>query len=130
MVDDWDQGGIVGNRPAADEAPHARCGEALDYSEPLAIISQQLIAEYLGLEEQHHRFERLKEWLKRSLEGGAATEPGRWRLELEVRQQRPLTAAGLIEALGLSDEQVRRLRAAAPTRAVHDLAIRPVSGGR
>jgi hypothetical protein len=129
VVDDWGQAAVGPDGPAG-EAPYARCGEARDGNEPLGIISQQLIAEYLGLQEQHNRFERLKEWLKRSLEGGAAQVPGPWRLELVVREQRALTAAGLIAALGLSDEQVRRLKAAAPARPLRCLVVRPGTGGR
>ena len=121
MVDDWGQ---------ADVGPDGAAGEARDDKEPSGIISQQLIAEYLSLQEQHLRFERLKEWLKRSLEAGAATEPGPFRLELEVREQRALTAEALIKALGLSDAEVQRLKASAPARPLRCLVIRPDPGGR
>ena len=129
MGDEWVQVD-VGSDGAAGEAPYAQCGEALDGNEPLGMISQQLLAEYLGLEELHRRFERLKEWLKRSVEAGAATEPGPFRLELEVREQRALTAEALIKALGQSDAEVQRLKASAPARPLRCLVIRPGTGGR
>jgi hypothetical protein len=128
MDDDWVQVD-VGPDGAAGEAPYPLCGAALDPNEPLGIISQQLIAEYLGLEELHRRFERLKEWLKRSLEAGAVTEPGPFRLALELRQQRVLTPAAMANALGLSDAELQRLKASAPVRTLRCLVIRPGAGG-
>ena len=127
MGDDWVQVD-VGPDGAAGEAPYAQCGEALDGNEPLGMISQQLLAEYLGLEELHRRFERLKEWLKRSLEAGAAVEPGSFRLALELREQRVLTPAAMANALGLSDAELQRLKASAPVRTLRCLVIRPGTG--
>ena len=121
MGDDWVQ---------VDVGPDGAAGEARDDKEPWGIISQQLIAEYLGLQEQHRRFERLKEWLKRSLEAGAVTEPGPFRLALELRQQRVLTPAAMANALGLSDAELQRLKASAPARPLRCLVIRPGTGGR
>ena len=120
MVDDWGQ---------ADVGPDGAAGEARDDKEPLGIISQQLIAEYLSLQEQHRRFERLKEWLKRSLEAGAAVEPGSFRLALELREQRVLTPAAMAKALGLSDAEMQRLRASAPVRTLRYLTVRLGAGG-
>ena len=111
MADYWDQGGDVCN-------------------ELTFVITQEAIREYLRLQDQHNRFEHLKEQLKEGLAAGAAVEPGPWRLELEVRQQRALTAEALIKALGLSDAEVQRLKASAPARPLRCLVIRPGTGGR
>ena len=123
MADDWDQGGLADNRPLADEGEEG-------VNDPTWIITQEAISEYLRLWEEHNEFECLKAQLQAALEGGAEVEPGPWRLELEVRERRALTAAGLIAALGLSDEQVRRLKAAAPARALRRLVVLPDFGGR
>ena len=123
MADDWDQGGLADNRPLADEGEEG-------VNDPTWIITQEAISEYLRLWEEHNEFECLKARLKDALEDGAAVEPGPWRLELEVRQQRALTAEALIKALGLSDAEVQRLKASAPARPLRCLVIRPGTGGR
>jgi hypothetical protein len=101
-----------------------------DFNMLTVLVTQEAINAYLLLEVQHDRFVRLRERLMEGLEAGAPVEPGFWHVELVARERRALTAADLVAALGLSDEEVRRLKAAAPARAVHDLAFRPVSGGR
>jgi hypothetical protein len=91
---------------------------------PVVTIPQSAIAEYLALEQAHHRFEKLKAQLKADLEAGAAVEPGPYDLELEIRQQRRLTAEHVITALGLPEETVADLRASAPVQHARYLHVR------
>jgi hypothetical protein len=93
-----------------------------------ALIPQERVAEYLTLEASHRRFEQLKEELKRALAEGAVVEPGDLHLELDVREQRALTAEYLVAALGLGQEQVDRLRADAPVRRLRYLRAWYVPG--
>ncbi len=122
-MDYREQGGIADDRPRADDG-----GGAID--ELLAVITQEQIREFLHLQDQHNQFEHLKARLKAALASGAAVEPGPWRLELELREQRALTAAALIKALGVSEAEVQRLKASTPPQVLRYLAVRPDPGGR
>ncbi len=122
MVDYRDQVEIADNRPLA-----AAGGDAFN---DLVVITQEAIAEYLRLQDQHNKFEHMKARLKAALAAGAAVERGPWRLELDVREQRALTAAALIKALGVSHAEVQRLKASAPPQSLRYLIVRPDPGGR
>jgi hypothetical protein len=115
---DWDDHGYT-------ELPSERAVDGADGpTGRLAVISQQLIDKYLELEAQDRAFRALKEQLKRALVAGASVEPGPHRLELQVREQRALTVNLLVDALGLSAEEVAELKGSAPPRRLHYLVVR------
>jgi hypothetical protein len=95
-----------------------------DTGEHLDVITQRKIAEYQALQPAARRWKQLRQRLVDALEAGAPVEPGPRCLTLEIRVQRALRVAYLIEALRLPEELVAQLRAAAPERSLRYLRVR------
>jgi hypothetical protein len=116
---DWD------DDPFADDAMPLSESEPPGGDGPAETITQAEIEEYLALQRQHLRFRALHRQLKARLEAGAPVEVGHHRLELQVREQRTLTAAHLVAALGLTAAEVAELRATAPKKQLRYLRVLP-----
>lgn len=88
------------------------------------VITQQMLAEFLQLKAMAAKLKALESYLKAALEAGVGIEPGPHTATLECRQTRYLTAALIIERLGLSPERVKALRASADLRTTRTLKVR------
>jgi hypothetical protein len=103
-----------------EPAPHANTDPQ---AHQLTEITQTMIEEYRELEPLHKRFEQIKEILKAALGDGVPVQAGAHGVELDIRHQTYLTAAHIISQLGLTDAEVKQLRASAPSRPMRFLRV-------
>lgn len=80
----------------------------------LSMISQVELAEYEELRPKAERFKGLQERLKAAMDAGAPVEPGRLVPKLTVYSSRRLVVDYIFDRLGLTKQQIRKLRAEAP----------------
>lgn len=80
----------------------------------LSMISQADLAEYEELRPKADRFKVVQERLKAAMDAGASVEPGRLIPKMTVYSSRRLVVDYIFDRLGLTQQQIRKLRAEAP----------------
>ncbi len=89
------------------------------------IVSQHTLAEFVRLREAAQQFELLKEDIRAALATGAYVEPGPWQATLTKRYGRRLTVGYLADVLGLSPDELQRLRCDVPPTQYVRLEVTP-----